>query len=112
MNYIVVIGEFTGMFILVFTILLTVEYIENIYLRLFFQGLAFYIGINIAILFSSAHLNPVRSLLEYIYNNLTFEEFIVYTISQIIAGITALIIFDTFITKKKKLMKIYFPKKS
>jgi glycerol uptake facilitator-like aquaporin len=106
------IGEFVGMFVLVFTILSTVEYIKNIHVRLIFQALAFYIGINIAIFFSEAHLNPIRSFVEYIYDLITFKEFILYVFPQIMAGIIALVIFDTFVTKKKYLIKKYFPKKS
>ena len=111
MNYTIVIGEFVGMFVLVFIILLSSEYIKNIHLRLFLNAFAFFIAINIAIYFSNAHINPIRSLVEYVYNIIKLEDFILYVIAQIMGGLFALFIFDTYIIKKRYIIKTYFTKK-
>ena len=100
MLYSVIFGEFIGMFILILMISCTVKFINNIYIRLIFQGLAFYIAISFAILFSDAHINPIRTLVQYIYHYITFEEFITYIIAQIIGGIAAIIIFEKFIKNR------------
>ena len=100
MLYSVIFGEFIGMFILIFIISCTVKFINNIYIRLILQGLAFYIAISFAIFFSKAHINPIRTLVQYIYHYITFEEFITYIIAQILGGIAAIIIFEKFIKNR------------
>ena len=111
MNLNIIIGEFVGMFVLVFMILLSGEYIKNMHLRLFINAFAFFIAINIAIYFSEAHINPIRSLVEYVYNIIHLEDFILYVITQIMGGLVALFIFDTYVTKKRYVIKTYFTKK-
>ena len=100
MLYSIIFGEFIGMFILILLILCTVRFIKNIYFRLFLQAIAFYIAISLAIFFSDAHINPVRTLVLYIYHSITFYEFITYTIAQILGGIVAIIIFEKFVNIK------------
>ena len=102
MLYSVILGEFLGMFILIFFILCTVKFIKNISFRLILQGLAFFIAISTAIFFSDAHINPIRTLVQYIYHYITLEEFITYIIAQILGGIVAIIIFENFVNKIKK----------
>jgi len=100
MLYSIIFGEFIGMFILIFTILYTIKFINNVSIRLIFQGLAFYIAISVAIFFSDAHINPIRTLVQYIYHYITLEEFITYIIAQILGGIAAIMIFEKFIKNK------------
>jgi glycerol uptake facilitator-like aquaporin len=100
MLYSVIFGEFIGTFILIFMILCTMKFINNVYIRLIFQGLAFYIAISVAIYFSDAHINPIRTLVQYIYHYITLEEFITYIIAQILGGIAAIIIFEKIIKNR------------
>ena len=97
MLYSIIFGEFIGMFVLILSILCTVRFIKNIYFRLFLQAMAFYIAISIAIFFSDSHINPVRTLVLYIYHSITFYEFITYTIAQILGGLMAIFIYDKYI---------------
>jgi glycerol uptake facilitator-like aquaporin len=86
------IGEFIGTFILILVVMTT----QNWLLIGVTLGLIILIGEQ----FYKTSFNPASSIAHYANNDITITDFFVYIIIEIIASITAYMVYKTYIKKQ------------
>ncbi len=95
------IGEFFGAFIFVFLSLHSIYYHKNKIIRALLVGGSLAIGLLFANRFSKGHLNPIKTTILYHAQKITFREFLIYLLYQIMGGLLALYVFAKYDAGKK-----------